>query len=366
MTVSEPTEAALQRALDAIHGPAVVVVPAGRYAITGTIDVKTDDLLLIGASPGSLTLGSPADAGASVLARAADEGDHIVPLLRVRGHERVHVSGLRFAGFGEAGSRGKGVGVLLEDARDFRVDHSYFEHLGFAGVRTNGASFGVIDHSAFFEEFKPAIGTDGYGVAVYGTNALAGVPLGDPADAPRAQAFTGATFIEDDEFSGCRHAAASNKGGRYVFRHNHVTSGVVAHAVDAHGTEYNSEVGGEWIDVYDNRIDQPLHDKAHYDGWAIRIRGGKGLVHGNTITGYRIGVELSQLTDEPTGPVSVWGNTLSSGGPMVKTDAKGATPIFTLAPPSGYRPHAYPHARVAAPCPPGASQRLGWASVCKE
>lgn len=49
-----------------------------------------------------------------------------------------------------------------------------------------------------------------------------------------------ATFIEDGCFEGCRHAVASNGGGRYVFRHNYVTGTVVSHAIDAHGAEFPS------------------------------------------------------------------------------------------------------------------------------
>jgi hypothetical protein len=364
VTVGERSEAAIQRALDGLHGPAIVVLPAGRYVLAGTIEIKTDDLLLIGQSPGSLALGSAPDAGATILEHAADEGERA--MLSAKGRKRVHVSGIRFAGVGAPASASKGIGVLFEDVEDFRVDHSYFEHLGFAGVRTNGTSSGVIDHSAFFDVFKQAIGTDGYGVAVYGTNRLQEVPLGVSAQRPQEEAYSGATFIEDNQFSGCRHSATSNKGGRFVFRHNHVTSGVVAHAVDAHGTEYGSSVGGEWMDVYDNQIDQPFHEKPYYDGWAVRIRGGKGLIHDNKFSGYRFGVELSQLTDEATGPVYVWGNTLSTGGPMVKLEAKGPTPTFAETPVNGYTPHAYPHPRVAASCGKGKPERFGWALVCKE
>jgi hypothetical protein len=359
IVVGAPTELAVREALGRVTGPAVVVLPPGRYEISGTLDIKTDDLLLVGAGAAG------GDAQATVFARAQDEGEHIVPALRARGTKRTEISGVRFVGFLDPGSKGKGVGVILEEAEDFRVDHAAFEHLGFAGVRTNGHSFGVVDHCTFTDELKPALGTDGYGVAVYGADALEGIPLGDAPDSGARPRFY-ATFIEDDEFSGCRHAAASNKGGRYVFRHNHVKNGVIAHAVDAHGAEYNSTVGGEWIDVYANTIEQSRHDAPYYDGWAIRVRGGRALVHDNVFGGYRVGVELSQLTSAVTGPAYVWNNTLTTGGPMVKLDPHGPAPTFEETAPRGYSAHPYPHPRAATACARGALVEVGGAATCKE
>ena len=132
---------------------------------------------------------------------------------------------------------------------------------------------------------------------------------------------------------------------RYIFRHNLVSSGVVAHAVDAHGAEYGSDVGGEWMEVDDNVIEQSNHQPPYYDGWAIRVRGGKGAVWNNTIRGYRTAVELTELTDQPCGPVYVWGNRLEpAGGAMVhaRRTKSGDAPESSTEPPPGYRPHGLP------------------------
>lgn len=274
----------------------------------------------------------------------------------------MQVSGLRFEGVASDGSSGKDVGVQVDDADDFRIDHCYFAHMGFAGVRTNGRSRGVIDHSTFFAEFKAAIGTDGYGVAVYGTDATTGIPLG----AAEASAVPEATVIEDCRFARCRHAVASNKGGRYIFRHNYVTSGVIAHAVDAHGAEYHSAVGGEWLDVYENLLEQPNHEPPYYDGWAVRVRGGKGAVHDNVFRGYHVGVELTEETDQPCGPVYVWGNTLEpAGGAMVQTRRTRGSPESVEAAPPGYHPHAYPHPLAAGQCGGRPVTAEGAAEVCR-
>ena len=326
IVVDEQTQAGIQRALNALHGPGTVILPAGRYQIDGTLIIRDDGVTL---------QGSGADPDETVLFRVADGTN--TAMVRSTGHAQVRVTGIRFEGasvrdpeLGEL-SNGREVGVLLENAVDFRVDHSFFTHTGFAGVRTNGASAGVVDHCTFEDQFKPAVGTDGYGVVVYGVDALEGEPFGSRR----------ATFIEDSSFSLCRHAVASNKGARYVFRNNYVAQNEIALAVDAHGTEYGSLVGTEWIDVHDNLIEDPI-----YRGYAVLIRGGKGLIWNNTFVGYNLGVRLTRTTSEPTGPVHIWDNTLvPDTSPMVRADQDST---YSLSPPADYVPYPYPHPLAAA------------------
>jgi hypothetical protein len=355
VTVAGPTQADLVAALQRAGSSSIVVVPAGRYPISGTVDIPGDDVLLVGAGAGPLAGDGDDGEGTTVFLRAGEDAAHAQPMVRARGRLRVEVSGIRFAGVAAPGSRSRDVGVLLEDCPDFRVDHCAFDHLGFAGVRVNGASRGVVDHSTFRDEYKAAIATDGYGVAVYGAGALLGVPFGDDS----------ATFIEDSRFARCRHAVSSNQAARYVFRHNLVRDGVVAHAVDAHGTEYGSAVGTEWIDVHDNTLEQDHHEPPFYDGFAVRIRGGQGLVHDNVVRGYRSGVELTELTSQTTGPVYVWSNNLPPDSPALHGSRAGhkAQPVAVPAAPTAYRPSAYPHPLVSARCR-GPGVRAGWATVC--
>jgi hypothetical protein len=362
VTVREPTRKAIQEAIDQAGASSVVFVPAGRYTMDGPVLVRNDDVLLLGAGAGSLDFGSTADGSAAVLVSALSEGSGR-PMVHVLGARRFEISGLRFEGTSEEGSRSKDVGVLLEGAEDFRVDHSYFTHLGFAGVRTNGTSRGVVDHCSFFAQFKPAIGTDGYGVAVYGTDALTGIALGEQGADETPQA----TVVEDCQFAQCRHAIASNKGARYVFRNNYVTSGVVAHAIDAHGAEFGSTVGAEWVDVHDNVIEQPLHEAPYYDRWAVRIRGGTGVVWNNTFRGYRVGVELTEDTTARCGPIFVAGNRLEpETGEMVYAPPglRGIPPEFSLDRPAGYRPHPSPHPLARTQCGKSAPTHVGNVDVC--
>lgn len=313
------SEQDVQAALDAAGDQGTVVVPAGRYAIEGTLRVRSNGLTLSGAGPDQTTFFRTADGTRTALVRST-------------GFAGVRVTGIRFEGASRAGSNGEEIGVLIEDSIDFRIDHSFFTHTGFAGVRTNGASRGVVDHCTFEDLYKPAVGTDGYGVAVYGSDVLEGVAFGSDL----------ATFIEDSTFRLCRHAVASNKGARYVFRFNQVSENTVAHAVDAHGAEFGSTVGTEWIDVHDNVI-----DRAIYRGYAVRIRGGAGLIWNNTFSGYNQGVELTQDTSQQTGEVDIWNNSIDPpASPMVRARGTMGTPTFVLAAPVDYTPYPYPHPLV--------------------
>ena len=122
-----------------------------------------------------------------------------------------------------------------------------------------------------------------------------------------------------------------------------VAQNEIAHAVDAHGTE-SSTVGTEWIDVNNNIIEDPI-----YRGYAVRIRGGMGLVWSNTFIGYNEGVELTQDTDQPTGPVYIWDDYIfPETSPMVRARGTMGTPIYYLSPAPDYVPYPYPHPLIPA------------------
>jgi serine/threonine-protein kinase len=362
VSVPEPTAAAVQGAIERAGSGAIVVLPAGRIAIDQPLVVHGDDVLLVGAGAGSLEPGSTADASATVLLATPSDGSRRRPLLRVVGGHRVEVSGIRLEGIASDDSKDVDAGVEVEDAEDFRVDHCYFTHLTFGGVRVSGVSRGLVDHCTFYAEYKASATVDGYGVVVYGTNALGGVPLGTPAP----DGVPPATVVEDSRFALCRHAIASTGGARYVFRHN-TMSELVSYAVTADHAEHGVSVGAEWIDVSENTIEQTEHRAPYHDGWAVRVRAGQAAIWGNTFRGYRTGVVLSQPTSQACGPVYVWGNLLdppSATMVVAERAANGASPSFTSAPPPGYRAPAYPHPLAAAGCDGKPSTRAGAARVC--
>ncbi len=184
----------------------------------------------------------------------------------------------------------------MDNTVDFRVDHCFFTRTGRSGVWTSHASSGVVDHCEFADLYKTTVANLGYGVEIGGIDILEGEPFGSARG----------IFIEDSSFRLCRHAVASNRGARYVFRNNYVAQNQIAHAVDAHGTEFGSAVGTEWVDVHDNPIEAPIFTR-----YAVRIRGGQGLVWNNMFIGYDQGIELTQDTPQVTGPVYIWQNSIA-------------------------------------------------------
>ncbi len=332
IVVGDQTQEAIQAALDQLGGPGTVIVPPGRYQVDGTVVIRNDGVTLQGSGD------------ASVLFRSVDDSTN--PMVESTRHAQVRITGLRFEGFSNVDpnlgelSNGREVGVHIADGADFRVDHCSFTRTGRSGVWTSGTisggtSSGVVDHCAFEDLFNPVVNNLGYGVEVGGVNVL---------QAPTEPFGSGlATFIEDSSFRLCRHAVASNRAARYVFRNNYVALNQIAHAVDAHGHESGSVVGTEWADVHDNLIENPI-----YRGYAVRIRGGMGLVWNNSFSDYNQGIELTQDTDQPTGPIYIWDNSIvPETSPMLRARGTMGTPVFFLSPPADYVPFPYPHPLAA-------------------
>lgn len=332
IVVGDQTQEAIQAALDELGGPGTVIVPPGRYQVDGTVVIRNDGVTLQGSGD------------ASVLFRSID--DSINPIVESIRHAQVRITGLRFEGFSNVDpnlgelSNGREVGVHIADGADFRVDHCSFTRTGRSGVWTSGTisggtSSGVVDHCAFEDLFNPVVNNLGYGVEVGGVNVLQA-----PTE-PFGSAL--ATFIEDSSFRLCRHAVASNRAARYVFRNNYVALNQIAHAVDAHGHESGSVVGTEWADVHDNLIENPI-----YRGYAVRIRGGMGLVWNNRFSDYNQGIELTQDTDQATGPIYIWDNAIvPETSPMLRARGTMGTPVYFLSPPDDYVPFPYPHPLAA-------------------
>jgi len=333
------SQSEIQFSIDSLGGEGVVIIPCGEWEFNpeGTTELTRSVVI-----PYSHVTVIGCGGDRTILKRSTGEIEAKGPFFHVISSdvngtlEWVRITGLKIVGnfltdYHEWG-------IIMENVRNFRVDHCRFENLKHSGVQSKGgepsveAGYGVVDHCSFFNIHKLGLGL-GYGVAVQGNNTITGEPFGSEF----------ATFIEDSSFSGCRHAVAANQGGRYVFRYNYLTNngspdGI--QAIDAHGHEHPAlptTCGTEWIDVYENTVQQPSPGA---DMFAVLIRGGKGLVWNNRFRDYQIGVMLWENTDQQTGPVYIWQNTLP-GGTMVATN--GGTPTYYEHRPSGYSPYPYPH-----------------------
>jgi hypothetical protein len=335
------TSADVQALIKAAGPDGVVQIPAGCYQITDSIGIPA----------GRRVFGAGMEE--TILYREPDtsrNGDQPIFWIFGRGEGRTQVSGIAFLGVRDTDDRGEDYGIVLNDSRDFRVDHCYFEGFGFAAVRTEGTSRGVIDHSIFVDNFKRGIDNLGYGVAVYGDSEWAGDPGAGAADA---------VFVEDSVFIGSRHAIASNAGAHYVFRYNQVRENVEACSVDAHGLGFGSSRGTRYIEIYGNLVEDPV-----YKPCGIGIRGGDGVIFGNTLRGFRVPILLilewgtpdylkaSYPAQDQIRDLWIWDNEVQGGpsAPQIGPEAKGfieqGRDYFTQ-PKPGYEPYPYPHPLAA-------------------
>jgi len=327
----------IQRIVDGAGSDEAVSLPEGCYRISGTINLP----------PGVRLVGAGMDK--TILYREPGRL-YSQPMLRVNGGGSAsggtQISGLALVGVRETNDLGQDYGILLSNVADFRVDHCYFEGFGFAAVRVEGASYGVVDHSTFVDNFKQGINNLGYGVVVYGDGRW---------DEEVQPVSNHATFVENSLFVGNRHAIAANAGAYYVFRHNRVLHNVVACAVDAHGMRYGSAHGTRYVEIYNNAIEDPV-----YDWCGIGIRGGSGVIFGNTLRGFENPILLILEWGTPDSlkaeypaydqiqDLYIWDNRMGGGHSKPQVDETGIGFIeagrdyFTESAP-GYSPYEYPH-----------------------
>jgi hypothetical protein len=327
----------VQAAVDSLPEGGVVHVPAGEAEATGTIRLPGGIRLIgAGAEKTKLFRGPASDMMRAETIIAADGGNG----------KPIQIAGLNLVGFLDPASAGWDDGISLRNAVGFRVDHCRLQRFGAAGVSVTGLSRGVVDHCLFVDNFKKAINNVGYGVVVMGTGQWREDLKPGTEDS---------VFIEDCEFIGSRHAVASNAGARYVFRHNRVHGNDNSQAVDCHGPGYGSAHGTQWIEVYDNVIEKPIGGST-----AMCLRGGGGVVFGNTMRDYRAGIQVTLDFDEKLDwsrpyPISeqiqgmwVWNNTLNGEPVAPMVPARSANHIqldrdYFTKPLPDYQPFAYPH-----------------------
>jgi hypothetical protein len=137
----------VQKIIDAAGAEGIAQLPGGCYEIKTTITLPTCSSLYGAGADKTLLYRNPTVS-------------YSQPMLRVSGRQMksclTQISGLAFMGVRNTDDTGQDYGVLLTNIKDFRIDHSYFEGFGFAAVRVEGDSSGVVDHSMFVDNFKKA------------------------------------------------------------------------------------------------------------------------------------------------------------------------------------------------------------------
>ncbi len=185
---------------------------------------------------------------------------------------RVTIHDFKMVGVGDYSTLDKGI-ELLNHMKDFNVYNLHIEGFGDFGIMVGGKARGVINNCNFIDCYTDQVG---YGIAVLGDRNW---------DDPKPPLGTKeAVFVEDCYFNGCKHAIASLNNSHYVFRHNKVEG--LKHnkqGVDAHGKQDSHPSGSNTWEIYSNQIigtGSPL-----VTDWGVVVRGGSGVIWGNTING---------------------------------------------------------------------------------
>ena len=251
-----------------------IMLPAGTFTWNSQIRI-TKNITLAGAGQGVTVIYDNIPKSG---------GDPTIPM-----HFTGITGNLRATGFTVRGRAqdtqdfNKGTLVVGGTSHSVRIDHISIERPGTVGVRFSGDIWGVVDHCNFdVSNFKQAIQIfhSNYGGGTYGD-----VSWESPTDLGSGKGI----YIEDCTFTGSGVAGAgvtdSTEGGRFVFRHNTVTSDMAA----THGTESQRYRGVRSYEFYNNTFTNPNSIMF----CAIYLRGGTGVIWGNIFrggggqTGYR-------------------------------------------------------------------------------
>jgi hypothetical protein len=203
------------------------------------------------------------------------------------------------------------IAFAINNMKDYRI--SYCKMLDFPNSAITVSSDsthicrGVIDHNFIDNPYKDVIGGAwAYGIIISSNHYtewdedithLLGQYESIPVIFPTA-------YIEYNTFNRCRHSVASNQLGWYVFRYNNATQTNNNSIIDVHGAG-ETAAGGRGLECYNNILTGGSYGAA--------LRGGSGVVWGNTIRNTAIGVQVAKdITGTPLRPMSdlyIWGNT---------------------------------------------------------
>jgi hypothetical protein len=153
--------------------------------------------------------------------------------------------------------------LIYGDCKNFRIDHCEFDNptdVSSTGLITSGDTYGVIDHCTFVESRMVVRGS------------------GDAAwQQPLSLGTANAVYVEDCTFDRTHgNAVDAHNGGRYVFRANTITNTYI----EAHSNCPSGLRATFSYEVYSNTMVAAIRTYRPFS-----LRGGTGVIFGNTITG---------------------------------------------------------------------------------
>ncbi len=345
----------IQAAINSASTGDTVSIPSGRYSFTGTV-YAPDGIYIRGAGRDKSFLIKSDNTSVPMIIVDAKTG---LPFkfsdITLQGRLDALQKGNRTTAVTTVTDGGL---YIKGAAKNFKIFNARFTKFLRAGIEFQGdagsvpgGQMGVIYHNEFIDNWYINLG---YGVAVDGSVASWNRPI--------ALGTANAVFVEDNLFIRNCHCVTVTNGANYVARHNTVRDNYQdSQSFDAHGLSPAWPRGTRSVEIYRNVVTNSV------TRWAgAGIRGGSGVVWGNTWRGVSHGVVVSLEDPSPAHPLAVypaldqignpndlyiWNNT-SSGDSVYENPTSNSPGIdywlmqgrdyFTTAKP-GYRPYPYPH-----------------------
>ena len=263
----------------------------------------------------------------------------------------IEISNFTLIGKNDAESKDGGI-RLNNGCVDFKIHNNQFINFSREGIMVwdkNNVNKkhvkGVIYENEFFMDIF-------YGHGGYGVN----VTDDGIHQSPVIWGSENFVYIEDNYFTGTKHAVASNGSAKYVFRHNTVIDNHFDHhSVDAHGGSHPYYWRGtQAVEIYENYLERNYTAKSFSE---IMVRGGEGVIFNNTLVGkvrWPISMKVENFggpcPDSPTyvldqpNNIYIWDNengpvrVVSHCSPLVIEDLH-----YFLYKRPGYEPYTYPH-----------------------
>jgi len=392
ITAKSGSPADIQVAVVAVAsaGGGTVYIPAGNWTFNPPAGGKgvtvPQGVNLIGAGKNVTILRETVESIGSTMIYVDGFGSLPYYTPNLTSHQKpVRIRGISFIGYvpsrpdaDDATNGTNNNGLIINCVKDFVVYDcvfSNFVNMGMGAWNNMGWETspyimrGVVSHCDFDQPYKDDLNILnriwGYGIIVGGTGYFNGTAplltlLGHYDD------VSNVVYIEDCNFSRCRHAISSSGGSFYVARHNYFTTMIQFHYgsyIDAHGTSVGCEVYDNVIENspvdYRTSLTPPENYIGQYLGLGIGMRGGGGVIYNNTINNCPDDIRLySDLPDDPIQKVHdfwIWNNTFSGVSASNVSAWEGVVldEDYFLRPPNvsqdgfSYPPYPYPHPLVS-------------------
>jgi hypothetical protein len=280
----------------------VIVIPKGKFIVSGQIDIANKEISIIGN-------GSDPETGTELfrsdkigltdfsnIFKFYKETSSIQFKTFISGIYFKSIPSIRYSSTASVPYADQCIEYVKNT--NFIVTDNVFQYFGGAGIvafhKDSIEDFnGLIFNNEFLDFYRPELANYGYGV-------LVGVNYNENKKWISSAEFGSNKFlfIENNYFRETRHAVASASNAKYVFRYNIVDNNWVARAIDMHGAgnfgnEYSSRASESYGNVITNHFDfngEPISESIpwnEYSEAAIGIRGGEALIYNNKGENYK-------------------------------------------------------------------------------